>query len=116
MKREMLNYQALKIFLVVFIITHECIGTNILLHVDSSSSFQVAAHLGTEHHEVMMTTEEGLGCLEEVIYQLESYDISSIRPSVGKILSNNHYSSFGRLYYYIKSYYSFYFKVPFSRT
>ena len=46
--------------------------------------FQVADFLGTEHHEVVFTPEEGIEAVDNVIYHLESYDITTIRASVGK--------------------------------
>lgn len=45
---------------------------------------QVAAHIGSEHHEVNFTAEEGIQAVEEVIFHLETYDITTIRASVGK--------------------------------
>ncbi len=39
--------------------------------------------MGTEHHEVRFTPEEGIGVLDEVIYHLEGYDTITIRGSVG---------------------------------
>lgn len=47
---------------------------------------QVAAHIGSEHHEVNFTTEEGIQAVEDVIYHLETYDITTIRASVGEYL------------------------------
>ena len=47
-------------------------------------SFQVADHLGTEHHEVLMTAEEGLEAIDDTIFHLESYDITTVRASVGE--------------------------------
>lgn len=46
--------------------------------------WQVAAHIGSEHHEVNFTAEEGIEAVEEVIYHLETYDITTIRASVGE--------------------------------
>lgn len=43
---------------------------------------QVAAHIGSEHHVVNFSVEEGLRAVEEVIYHLETYDITTIRASV----------------------------------
>ena len=48
-------------------------------------SFQVAKHIGSEHHEVSFTAEEGIAALEEVIKSLESYDIITIRSSIRKL-------------------------------
>lgn len=45
---------------------------------------QVAAHIGSEHHEVNFTAEEGIQAVEQVILHLESYDITTIRASVGE--------------------------------
>ena len=46
----------------------------------------VAKHLKTEHHEVSFTAEEGFQAVRDVIYSLESYDITTIRASVGMYL------------------------------
>jgi asparagine synthase (glutamine-hydrolysing) len=43
----------------------------------------VADALGTKHHEVNFTPEEGIAAIPEVIKDLESYDITTIRASVG---------------------------------
>lgn len=45
----------------------------------------MAAHIGSEHHEVILNTEEGIQAIEEVIFSLETYDITTIRASIGKI-------------------------------
>ena len=42
---------------------------------------KVAEFLGTEHHEISFTVEDGLNALEDVIYHLETYDITTIRAS-----------------------------------
>ena len=52
--------------------------------INKCAYFQVANYLQTEHHEVIFTPEEGIAALEDVIYHLESYDITTIRASVGK--------------------------------
>ncbi|XP_055871079.1 asparagine synthetase [glutamine-hydrolyzing]-like [Biomphalaria glabrata] len=53
---------------------------------DLVAAKKVADFLGTEHHEVLMTPEEGLEAIESVIYHLESYDITTVRASVGMFL------------------------------
>ncbi|BFZ02043.1 hypothetical protein BsWGS_05082 [Bradybaena similaris] len=53
---------------------------------DLKAAKKVAEHLGTEHHEVIMTPEEGLEAIDSVIYHLESYDITTVRASVGMFL------------------------------
>lgn len=45
---------------------------------------QVAAHIGSEHHEVNFSIEEGIQAVQDVIYHLETYDITTIRASVRK--------------------------------
>jgi asparagine synthase (glutamine-hydrolysing) len=42
---------------------------------------RVAKFLGTEHHEVLFTVEEGIAILPEMIHKLETYDITTIRAS-----------------------------------
>jgi asparagine synthase (glutamine-hydrolysing) len=39
--------------------------------------------LGTEHHEIRFTAEDAINHLKNVIYALESYDITTIRASIG---------------------------------
>jgi asparagine synthase (glutamine-hydrolysing) len=46
----------------------------------------VADYLGTEHYEVIMTKKDVLDSLEQVIYALESYDITTVRASIGMFL------------------------------
>ncbi|KAM9306173.1 asparagine synthetase [glutamine-hydrolyzing] isoform 1-T3 [Pholidichthys leucotaenia] len=53
---------------------------------DILAARKVAAHIGSEHHEVNFTAEEGIQALEEVIFYLETYDITTIRASVGMYL------------------------------
>ncbi|GFN90716.1 asparagine synthetase [glutamine-hydrolyzing] [Plakobranchus ocellatus] len=53
---------------------------------DLKAAKKVAAELGTEHHEVLMTPEEGLNAIEDTIRHLESYDITTVRASVGMFL------------------------------
>lgn len=50
---------------------------------------QVAAHIGSEHHEVIFNSEEGIQAVEEVIFSLETYDITTVRASIGKIFNSN---------------------------
>jgi asparagine synthase (glutamine-hydrolysing) len=40
-----------------------------------------ADHIGTVHHSFTFTIQEGLDALEEVIYHLETYDVTSIRAA-----------------------------------
>ncbi|KAM7372778.1 hypothetical protein PAMP_007676 [Pampus punctatissimus] len=53
---------------------------------DIIAARKVAAYIGSEHHEVNFTAEEGIQAVEQVILHLESYDITTIRASVGMYL------------------------------
>jgi asparagine synthase (glutamine-hydrolysing) len=46
----------------------------------------VAEYLGTNHTEVIFTAKEGINAIPKVIFALESYDITTIRASVGMYL------------------------------
>jgi len=47
---------------------------------------QVARHIGSEHHEVVVTPEQMLAVLPEVIYHLESFDALLVRSSITNYL------------------------------
>jgi asparagine synthase (glutamine-hydrolysing) len=53
---------------------------------------KVAEYLGTNHTEVLFTPDEGLKAIPEVIYNLESYDITTVRASVGMYLLGRYIS------------------------
>ncbi|XP_028255124.1 asparagine synthetase [glutamine-hydrolyzing] [Parambassis ranga] len=53
---------------------------------DILAARKMAAYIGSEHHEVNFTAEEGIQAVEEVIFHLETYDITTIRASVGMYL------------------------------
>lgn len=42
---------------------------------------EVANHIGTVHHEINFTIQEGLDAIKDVIYYLETYDVTSVRAS-----------------------------------
>ena len=48
---------------------------------DLAAAQEVAKHIGTIHHEIKFTIQEGLDAIREVIYHLETYDITTIRAS-----------------------------------
>lgn len=48
---------------------------------DLIAARKVAEHIGTVHHEVNFTIEEGLDALRDVIYHIETYDVTTIRAS-----------------------------------
>jgi len=48
---------------------------------DLTAAKIVSDHFGTIHHEVTFTIQEGLDAIRDVIYHLETYDITTIRAS-----------------------------------
>ena len=54
--------------------------------IDLKYAKQVAEYIGSEHKEVFMTPDEVLESLETVIQLLGTYDITTIRASMGKYL------------------------------
>jgi asparagine synthase (glutamine-hydrolysing) len=54
--------------------------------VDLHYARQAAEYLKTNHHEVVVTEEEFLGAIRETIQQIETWDTTSIRASVGNYL------------------------------
>lgn len=48
---------------------------------DLVASRKVAEHLGTVHHEVHFTIQEGLDAIRDVIWHLETYDVTTVRAS-----------------------------------
>ncbi|MGC4021129.1 MAG: asparagine synthase B [Cyclobacteriaceae bacterium] len=48
---------------------------------DLAAAKKVAEHIGTVHHEINFTVQEGLDAVRDVIYHLETYDVTTIRAS-----------------------------------
>jgi asparagine synthase (glutamine-hydrolysing) len=48
---------------------------------DLSKAREVAEHIGTVHHEVNYTIQEGLDAIRDVIYYIETYDVTTVRAS-----------------------------------
>lgn len=42
---------------------------------------EVAQHIGTVHHEINYTIQEGLDAIRDVIYFIETYDVTTVRAS-----------------------------------
>ncbi len=53
---------------------------------DLAAAQKVADHIGSKHHSVQLTEEEFLAAIEETVYQLGSFDVTTIRASVGHML------------------------------
>ena len=48
---------------------------------DLAAAQKVADYIGTIHHEIKFTIQEGLDAIKDVIYNIETYDITTIRSS-----------------------------------
>lgn len=48
---------------------------------DLAAAKKVADHIGTVHHEINYTVQEGLDAIRDVIYFTETYDVTTIRAS-----------------------------------
>ncbi len=48
---------------------------------DLIAAKKVADHIGTVHHEINYTVQEGLDAIRDVIYYLETYDVTTVRAS-----------------------------------
>ncbi len=53
---------------------------------DLAAARKVADHIGTVHHEIEFTIQEGLDAIREVIYHLETYDVTTVRASTPMFL------------------------------
>ena len=48
---------------------------------DLAKAKEVADHIGTVHHEINYTIQEGLDAIRDVIYHIETYDVTTVRAS-----------------------------------
>ena len=48
---------------------------------DLAKAMLVADHIGTVHHEINYTIQEGLDAIRDVIYFIETYDVTTVRAS-----------------------------------
>ena len=62
---------------------------------DLAAAQEVAKKIGTVHHEIKFTIQEGLDAINEVIYHLETYDITTIRASTPMYLMARAIKSLG---------------------
>ena len=53
---------------------------------DLAAAKKVAEHIGTIHHEIHFTVQEGLDAVRDVIYHLETYDVTTVRASTPMFL------------------------------
>jgi asparagine synthase (glutamine-hydrolysing) len=52
---------------------------------DLAAARKVADHIGTIHHEINYTIQEGLDAIRDVIYHIETYDVTTIRASTPNV-------------------------------
>jgi asparagine synthase (glutamine-hydrolysing) len=62
---------------------------------DLAVAARVAEHIGTIHHGLTYTFEEGLDAIADVIYHVETYDVTSIRASTPMFLLARRIRSMG---------------------
>ena len=62
---------------------------------DLAAARKVADHIGTVHHEIEFTIQEGLDAIRDVIYHLETYDITTVRASTPMFLMARMIKSLG---------------------
>ena len=54
--------------------------------IDLKYARQVADYIGSNHHEIFITKQDVLDTLDELIYTLGTYDITTVRASMGMYL------------------------------
>ena len=54
--------------------------------IDLEYATKVAQYLNTSHHNVLLNEDDFFRAIEEVIYKIESFDITTVRASVGNYL------------------------------
>ena len=62
---------------------------------DLKAARKVANHIGSVHHEIIYTIQEGLDAINDVIFSLETYDITTIRASTPMYLMARAIKSMG---------------------
>ena len=71
------------------------IGLEGLHSTDLEKAQEVAEFLGTIHHNFTFTIQEGLDALKDVIYHLETYDITTVRASTPMYLLSRKIKAMG---------------------
>ncbi len=62
---------------------------------DLIAAKKVADYIGTIHHELNFTIQEGIDALKDVIYHLETYDVTTLRASTPMFLMSRQIKAFG---------------------
>ncbi|KAK8113670.1 asparagine synthetase [Apiospora kogelbergensis] len=62
---------------------------------DNEAAIKAAKYLGTKHHVMTFTIEDGLNALSDVIFHLETYDVTTIRASTPMYLLSRKIKAMG---------------------
>ncbi len=62
---------------------------------DTKAALEVAKYLGTKHYDFTFTIEDGLNALSDVIFHLETYDVTTIRASTPMFLLSRKIKALG---------------------
>ena len=62
---------------------------------DTKAALEVARFLGTKHYDFSFTIEDGLNALSDVIFHLETYDVTTIRASTPMFLLSRKIKALG---------------------
>ncbi|MBK9401355.1 MAG: asparagine synthase B [Bacteroidetes bacterium] len=62
---------------------------------DLAAAQKVAEHIGSIHHEIHFTVQEGLDAISDVIYHLETYDVTTVRAATPMYLLGRVIKSMG---------------------
>ena len=53
---------------------------------DAAAAREVAEHIGSVHHDFRFTVQEGLDALRDVVWHLETYDVTTVRAATPMLL------------------------------
>jgi len=62
---------------------------------DLIAARKVADFIGSEHHEIIFSKEQGIALLEKLCWHLESYDVTTLRASTPMYILSQYISSLG---------------------
>jgi len=62
---------------------------------DTKAAKEVAKFLGTKHHDMTFTIEDGLNALSDVIFHLETFDVTTVRASTPMFLLSRKIKAMG---------------------
>ncbi|CAI0387684.1 unnamed protein product [Linum tenue] len=62
---------------------------------DLKAAREVADYLGTVHHEFHFTVQDGIDAIEDAIYHIETYDVTTIRASTPMFLMSRKIKALG---------------------